>query len=423
MAEPRAEGTVSLVTRRPPLLLASCMLLAMLTSACGTSPAATPETRAGKPLDSRAPVAETWTPRIIPAAIAVANTGIMLAADNSLSPLAASRVYAFTLLAAQQAHDAAPDGEREAAAAIAASSAGKVLFANNAAAQREWSSLPDRYRGAAPPTVELAEKIGSQAAEQAALGYEEALSPAPEPPVESVWDWRPTGNTNGSFDTPNWGRLTTISDTAQCSLPEPDLAVLEQQAQAMLEAYEPGQAANPVVLLWLAGAGSPTPAGYWVQMAASTAREQGLDASQATQLVAATAIATYDAGILAWREKAEHSISRPETLWEAWTGTQPRMVRETPAHPSYPSGHATFSGAGATVIEGLVGAVPVTLRLPADNGIQAEARLYDTPMVAAQEAAATRVEAGFHYPEDGSAGITLGQCAGQAALQFIGASP
>lgn len=396
------------------LLAGAGVVTSLLLSACGPSAASS-----STATDQEAPAAAVWDAPLQPAAAAVAYTGIAVASANLLSPQAASRVYAFTELAALRAHRAAPEGQKEAAAAVAAAHVGEHLFAHSPRSIREWQSLPDRYRGADAQTEELAMEVAATVIEQADAGYQEALEALADPPVNSDWDWQPTGNSNSPADTPNWGALDTISSAGSCTLPYPDLALLEAQAREMFTAYSPPETADPIVLLWLAGPGSATPAGYWLQMATRAAQEQNLNAGVSTELIAAAAISGYDTSIVAWREKFRHSIARPETMWEIWTGERPRMVRETPAHPSYPSGHASFSGAGARTITSFVGDVPVTLTMPADNGVLPEQREYDNADTAAQEAAQSRVTAAFHYAEDGRAGIELGHCVADAVMQYL----
>ena len=118
-----------------------------------------------------------------------------------------------------------------------------------------------------------------------------------------------------------------------------------------------------------------------------------------------------DAAVAAWGMKYYYWSIRPITaVWRL--GADGKLLTEatctatptlcvyrgtwyspitTPAFPSYPSGHATFSGAGAGVL---------AYFFPA-----AAQKVKDM----AAEAAQSRVYAGIHYPEDSRDGLILGR--------------
>lgn len=73
-----------------------------------------------------------------------------------------------------------------------------------------------------------------------------------------------------------------------------------------------------------------------------------------------------------------------------------------PNHPSYPSAHSCETGAWQTI---LVDAFPGERKMLADI---------------AQEAADSRVFAGLHYRFDNEAGVSLGNQAGELALERKG---
>jgi membrane-associated phospholipid phosphatase len=70
----------------------------------------------------------------------------------------------------------------------------------------------------------------------------------------------------------------------------------------------------------------------------------------------------------------------------------------TPSFPSYPSAHATFSGAASTVLASFFPAAA------------------DKITAMAAEAAQSRVYGGIHYPEDSRDGLALGKMVGQLAV-------
>lgn len=354
-----------------------------------------------------------------PAAQAIAATSTTLVADNRLSPLSGAHVYATTMLAALRAYSEAPREVRNAAAATAAAGAGLALMPNNDHADDEWEALALRYANQlTDDQVDEFTRVGTDTANETADAYRQASQPAEERPVTAWSDWRPTGVSLEVFQQPRWRDMPMLTDAQECDIASPDLGQVKAEAAQMLTWFSPESASDPIVTRWLGGPGSATPPGQWLQIAAGAALSHGLNETDTLRLLATSAIAGYDTSVLLWREKYEHNLARPETVWKTMQKPQ-QMIRETPPHPSYPSGHSGFSGAGAQVIKDMLGSVPVTLRLPADNGIAAESITYPNPDDALAEASQSRVLAGFHYPMDTTSGEELGSCAAKHAERFV----
>jgi hypothetical protein len=86
----------------------------------------------------------------------------------------------------------------------------------------------------------------------------------------------------------------------------------------------------------------------------------------------------------------------------------------TPAFPSYHSGHSTQSGAAATVLTDMFGSLSFTDTTHTDHGLlppQAP-RTFRSFDEAADEAAASRLYGGIHYPFDNDDGLGAGWCIG-----------
>lgn len=220
-------------------------------------------------------------------------------------------------------------------------------------------------------------------------------------------------------ETPRWGELLPLGverETLEtCDLPAPDRARVLDEAFILNTEYDLVDAASPAVSIWLGGRGTITPAGMWVEMAADAAAARDADILAAA---AAVARATHNATIVNYREKYRHNLVRPETLWDRLRIGK-RLVRDTPPHPSYPSGHSAISAAGAHTISTLFGEdTPLTLRVPGTLGWPDQAIIFDTPAEALADVSGSRVVAGFHYPLDTAAGEKLGHCA--AAITAVG---
>jgi PAP2 superfamily len=120
---------------------------------------------------------------------------------------------------------------------------------------------------------------------------------------------------------------------------------------------------------WADGSGSELPPGHWMRFAEFCSRRDALGVDSDVKLYFLMANAMLDASIAAWARKVAFDSVRPVTLVRhveagrrirAWGGPY-RGTREidgsewqpylpTPAFAEYPSGHSTFSGAGAEVL-------------------------------------------------------------------------
>jgi hypothetical protein len=145
---------------------------------------------------------------------------------------------------------------------------------------------------------------------------------------------------------------------------------------------------------WADGAGTYTPPGHWNEIAAQLIRERGLGDLQAARTLALMNVAMADAAIGCWDTKFTYWVLRP---WQADSRITTPIGQ--PPHPSYPSGHACFSGAGAKVLAAL---------------FPSEAEDLERMAV---EACDSRVYAGIHYRFDAEAGMTIGIRAAERALE------
>jgi hypothetical protein len=218
------------------------------------------------------------------------------------------------------------------------------------------------------------------------------------------------------FVDPGYGEVQPLfAASATCDIPPPDTARMERDARAMFDNFDVASASDEYVLLFLAGVATPTPPGQMLQMAANLVEANGLDDADALSVLAAVSVAGYDTGIITWREKREHMMARPETLYERITGKPVLLARETPNHPSYPSGHSAFSGSAAQIFEesGLGSNHQLLLVLPPDLAAPRAEYRFNSPAEMTAAVNRSRVDARFHYPADTAAGEQLGRCIGR----------
>jgi len=165
------------------------------------------------------------------------------------------------------------------------------------------------------------------------------------------------------------------------------------QVRMISDSRTPEQIA--IAHFWDDGAGTVTPAGHWNQIACDLILQYRLDELHAARTLALLNMAEMDAGICCWDAKYTYWLIRPSQADPGIT-----QVLALPNFPSYPSGHATFSGAAAVVLGAF---------FP-----KKQSRLDGM----AEEAAMSRVYAGIHYPFDTTEGLRSGQAIGRLAVAW-----
>jgi len=142
-----------------------------------------------------------------------------------------------------------------------------------------------------------------------------------------------------------------------------------------------------IAAFWALSTGTPTTAGFWLQVATDGINQHGLSEREATHLYALLSATMFDAQIGCWDAKETYWFIRP---WQAEPLITVVPAVGKPNHPSYPSGHSCLSASGAEVL----------------STFFPEERDHLTAMVA--EAGLSRMYGGIHYRFDIDAGQALG---------------
>jgi hypothetical protein len=157
------------------------------------------------------------------------------------------------------------------------------------------------------------------------------------------------------------------------------------------------------------------PPAQWDQIAETIAMREGTSLLTNARLFAHLNLAQADAGIVAWQAKYQTNQLRPitsvrvadqdgraDTIADAnWQSFLP-----TPPFPDYISGHATFGGAAATVLEAYFGQnYAFTMTSQEMPGVY---RSFDSFAAAAAENGVSRVYAGVHVQSSSRDGIMAG---------------
>jgi hypothetical protein len=161
------------------------------------------------------------------------------------------------------------------------------------------------------------------------------------------------------------------------------------------------------------------PPGQWIELAQEVALDQGNSFEDNARLFAQLNVAMADAGIVVWDTKFIYDQQRPvNTITQdelAGVTSDPdwKPLLDTPPFPDYISGHATFGGAAASVLESFFGE-DVSFEI-ASQELPGVTRYFDgygdvnSFQEAALENANSRVYGGVHLDSSVQDGLAAGQ--------------
>ncbi len=295
-------------------------------------------------------------------------------------------------------------------------------------------------------------------------GYADTSGYAPVNTPDQVNDpfhWQPLRFTDAGgnvvvqkFLTPQWGGVTPFALTSpnQFPLPGPTpttLLLLDQEVtDTLLQSALLTDLQKVRAEYWADGPTSETPPGHWCLFAQAVSRARGHSLDADAKLFFALANAELDASIAAWDAKRKWDYVRPITavrtrkkgqLVLAWAGPYKgtRLIRgetwqpyqpstfPTPPFPEYVSGHSTFSGAGAKVLQQFTGSdlFGARVTIPARSSriepgltpLLPQILTWPTFTAARDEAGESRRQGGIHFPDADHDGRVLGTSVGQNA--------
>jgi hypothetical protein len=143
-------------------------------------------------------------------------------------------------------------------------------------------------------------------------------------------------------------------------------------------------------------------------VAQDIARRRNLGVLDSARLFALLNMAEADCGISCWEAKYFYNTWRPETaLRELDTKINPDVVANpsfipnmaSPSFPAYPSGHSTFSAAGARSMALFFGTDKVAFSLTSD-GLPGVVHRFERFSDAQREAGMSRIWGGIHTMTD-----------------------
>ncbi len=161
-----------------------------------------------------------------------------------------------------------------------------------------------------------------------------------------------------------------------------------------------------------------TPGGHWLSICAQICKNQKYSTQQASNALAITSIAIFDAFISCWYTKYLTVRVRPETAINKLINPNWHPYLVTPPFPAFTSGHSTVSASAATVLEKIFSS-NMSFIDSTEIKYNLSVRKFSSFKQAANEASESRILAGIHYKSDCVAGNIMGTNIGNFIFQRI----
>ncbi len=272
-------------------------------------------------------------------------------------------------------------------------------------------------------------------------GYLRPSDPSYVPPTGPGL-WQPTYPNFHAALLPHWGDVRTFAALSDDRCKNPLAFSTDPTSEFYVQAKE---TENKVNLIrqgknyedkWIAEFWSDdcpaltfSPAGRWVAIADQALELTSADLAKAIVVQAKVGMALCDAGIRCWGEKYRFNILRPvdymrnvmgQTDWNSIMCPDGSGQYFTPAFPTYPSGHGTFSGAASEVLTNEFGPSFLMTDQCHKNRVEfiGTPRTYTSFYEMGQENAYSRIPIGVHFRMDAEAAIDLGYKIGRRVDQL-----
>lgn len=161
-----------------------------------------------------------------------------------------------------------------------------------------------------------------------------------------------------------------------------------------------------------------TPGGHWMGIAAIACNKAGADFMQSIQTYTLTALALFDGFISCWDEKYRSNLIRPETVINRHIDEEWTPALQTPPFPEYTSGHSVISRAAAVALTSIYGD-----NFAYHDNVEEEfglpARDFGSFLEASSEAAVSRLYGGIHYRPAIDNGVAQGEKVGKYVVANV----
>jgi hypothetical protein len=385
------------------------------------------------------------------------------------SPPVASRIYAYTSLAAYEAIRFAEKGYPSITAqlqgfpemprpspeikydyVLAATKAfftvcHKVVFSIDSLKRYE-ENVYNEFRESLDEDVynrsmAFGEAIGTRVLERAANdNYKKTRGMRKYLGSKNDGKWQPTAPDYLDGVEPFWSLITpfVLDSSAQCNIPPPPPFSKDTNSvfyKNTLEVYNIGKNLtdsqkiiiqywddNPFVMehsghMMFANK-KITPGGHWMGIAAIASKKAKASVVKTAQVYAITAIALIDGFITCWDVKYKSEVVRPITVIHNLIDERWEPYLQTPPFPEYPSGHSAISASAAAVLTHIFGE-NFAFHDDSDKDYIGMERDFSSFNQAAYEAAISRVYGGIHYRTGMEAGAEQGRKVAQILIKRI----
>jgi hypothetical protein len=238
------------------------------------------------------------------------------------------------------------------------------------------------------------------------------------PTGEGLWISTPPAFAKPSR--PYWGdNRSFIANSAVSTAPPPPMAYSENPDSDFYKmaknVYDISLSLkdedNLIVKHWADIPGNYNTPSHYTHIATQLIQENKLTLDQAAMTYAKHGIALNEANISVFKAKYTHNLIRPVSYIRNVMGYSTwNTVIGTPAHPEYPSAHATVGAASSTVLENIFGKNYSFTDRTHENLYGA--RSFENLKEYAVEAAWSRVLAGIHYKPSADVALVQGEKVG-----------
>lgn len=230
--------------------------------------------------------------------------------------------------------------------------------------------------------------------------------------------WRPTAPDYLDAAEPYWGLIKplAVDSAAQFPCPAPLLFSKDTTSPFFKSTYEVYQIGknltddqvaiakywddNPFVMEHsghlMFATKKITPVGHWIGITAIASKMKNLTAVEAAQVYVMTATAIFDSFICCWEEKYRTQMVRPITVINELIDRNWQPLLQTPPFPEYTSGHSGISAAAASVLTNRFGDA-FAFEDTSDLQYIGMKRSFASFKQAAEEASVSRIYGGIHY--------------------------
>jgi hypothetical protein len=390
---------------------------------------------------------------------------------DATNPPAATRVYAYSLLAAYEAASMAQGRlpflnnkltfpppfrlvtppkkiDLSFCSNYAMLEVGRALMPSGSMLEERKKALVDRFKRdknfserEMAQQVKFAMEVAGQVIAYARTdGYNKLSTYTRYTPKKGEGYWYPTPPAYMAAVEPQWNTVRPFFlDSAAQFTPPPPAPFSKDPSTSfykqMMEVYEVSKAlteeqvaiakfwdCNPFAVAFSGhmaiGLKKITPGGHWMGIAGIACKKAGLPLDSAIFIHTVAAMSLHDAFISCWDEKFRSHRIRPETAINKYVDSEWRPLLQTPPFPEYSSGHSVASSSVSVVLTHLLGdnfgfidTSEVYFGLPE--------REFKSFYEAANEAAISRLYGGIHYRDACEVGVAQGKKVGQHVINSI----